>query len=96
MEAWNKVKKETVQNRSRKAGIGSSAQQSALNDDDDPFNTIYLSEEINALREENPQLLDDRIGNEDLVSTDDNVLTSETLTDNDILAEFQDEDCNNV
>ena len=29
------------------------------------------------------------------MSTDVNVLTSESLTDNDILAEFQDEDCNN-
>ena len=93
VEAWNKVKKETVQNCFRKPGIGSSAQQSALNDDDDPFKT--LSEEINALREENPQLLDDRIESEDLVSTDGNVLTSESLTDNDILAEFQDQDCNN-
>ena len=93
VEAWNKVKKETAQNCFRKAGIGSSAQQSALNDDDNPFKT--LSEEINALREENPLLLDDMIGSEDLVSTDDNVLTSESLTDNDILAEFQDEDCKN-
>ena len=49
VEAWNKVKKETVQNCFRKAGIGSEAQQSALNDDDDPFKT--LSEEINALLE---------------------------------------------
>ena len=93
VEAWNKVKKEAVKNCFRKAGIGSSAQQSSLNDDDNPFKT--LSEEINAHGEENPQLLDDRIGSEDLVSTDDNVLTSESLTDNDILAEFQDEDCNN-
>ena len=29
IEAWNKVKKETVQNCFRKAGIGSKAQQSA-------------------------------------------------------------------
>ena len=93
MKHGTKSKKKQSRIASGKLGLEAKAQQSALNDDDDPFKT--LSEEINALREENPQLLDDRIESEDLVSTDVNVLTSESLTDNDTLAEFQDEDCNN-
>ena len=90
-EAWSKVSKETVQNYFKKAGYGRQAQQDALNEDDDPFNV--LSEELNALRERNPDLALEEVSAEDVVITDADVLTSDidSLSDGEMLAEFREE-----
>lgn len=90
-EAWDRVSEETVRNCFRKAGIGSRAQQSALNDDDDPF-TVLL-EDISALRQRNPELVPDGVNAEDVLDADNEVLTSDvgSLSDEDILAEFRED-----
>ena len=90
-EAWGRVSEETIRNCFRKAGIGNQAQQSALNDDDDPFK--ILLEDISALRERSPELVPDEVSAEDVVDTDSGVLTSDigSLSDEDILAEFREE-----
>ncbi|XP_068697246.1 tigger transposable element-derived protein 4-like [Montipora foliosa] len=90
-EAWGRVSEKTMRNCFRKAGIGSQAQQSALNDDDDPFK--ILLEDITALRERSPELVPDEVSAEDVVDTDSGVLTSDigSLSDEDILAEFCEE-----
>ena len=89
-EAWGRVSEQTIHNCFRKAGIGNQAQQSALNDDD-PFN--ILLEDIGALWERSPELVPDEVSAEDVVDTDSGVLTSDigSLSDEDILAEFREE-----
>ena len=90
-EAWGRVSEETIRNCFRKAGIGNQAQQSALNDHDDPFK--ILLEDISALRKRSPELVPDEISAEDVVDTDSGLLTSDigSLSDEDILAEFREE-----
>ena len=71
-EAWGRVSKQTIRNCFRKADIGK-AQQSALNDNDDPFK--ILLEDISALQERSPKLVPDEVSAEDVVDTDSGVLT---------------------
>ena len=87
--AWNRVTSDTVRNCFRKAGIGSEAQQSAICDADDPFS--FLSEEQEFLRESSPELVPTCITLNDVIATDQDLLTSnmESLTDEEILAEFR-------
>ena len=90
-EAWGRVSEETIHNCFRKAGIGNQAQQSALNDYDDPFK--ILLGDISALWERSPELVPDEVSAEDVVDTDSGVLTSDigSLSDEDILTEFCEE-----
>ena len=50
--AWDRVSKETVQNCFRKAGLSQETQESAIDDDDDPFKALL--DEIGNLRERDP------------------------------------------
>ena len=91
--AWNRVTAETVKNCFKKAGIGSEAQQSAVCDADDPFS--FLSEELESLRESSPELVPPCVTLKyDVIGTDQDLLTSnmESLTDEEILAEFRETD----
>lgn len=65
-EAWGRVSKQTIRNYFRKADIGK-AQQSALNDNDDPFK--ILLEDISALQERSPKLVPDEVTAEDVVDS---------------------------
>ncbi|CAB3988395.1 tigger transposable element-derived 4-like [Paramuricea clavata] len=90
--AWNRETVETVWNCFKKAGIGSEVQQSAVCDADDPFS--FLSEELESLRESFPELVSTCVTLYDVIGTDKNVLTlnMESLTDEEILAEFRDDE----
>ena len=97
--AWARVSEQTVQNCFKKGGISQEAQKSAQNDDDDPFKVLV--EEMDSLKEEDPDLVLDATA-ADVLEADGEVLTSDSLppSDRDILAEFldtvgeQDEDVN--
>lgn len=90
-EVWGRLSEETIPNCFRKAGIANQAQQSALNDDDDPFK--ILLEDISALQKRRPELVPDEVSAEDVVDTDSGVLTSNiiSLSNEDILEEFRKE-----
>ena len=87
--AWDRVSTETIKNCFKKAGISRETQENAINDSDDPFKA--LAEEINALREKEPELVPTDMTVDDVVDADDNVLTSNVLppNDEDILQEIQ-------
>ena len=51
--AWKKVSETTIKNCFRRAGISQQSQETAENDNDDPFKG--LDEELDALREREPQ-----------------------------------------
>ena len=53
--AWDGVSESTVVNCFKKAGICKESQENSINDDDDPFKV--LAEEMNILRERNPDLV---------------------------------------
>ena len=87
--AWDRVSTETIKNCCKKAGISRETQENAINDSDDPFKA--LAEEINELREKEPELVPTDMTVDDVVDADDNVLTSNVLppNDEDILQEIQ-------
>ena len=89
--AWDRVTTETVRNCLKKAGIGSEAQENAVDDTDDPFK--FLAGELASLRESCPELVPERVNPDDVIETDQGILTSISLiTDDDILAEFKTDD----
>ena len=82
---------ETVRNCFKKAGIGSEAQENAVHDTDDPF--TFLAEELASLRESCPELVPECVNPDDVIETDQGLLTSINLImDEDILAEFKTDD----
>ena len=87
--AWDRVSTETIKNYFKKAGISRETQENAINDSDDPFKA--LAEEINELREKEPELVPTDMTVDDVVDADNNVLTSNVLppNDEDILQEIQ-------
>ena len=87
--AWDRVSTETIKNCFKKAGISRETQENAINDSDDPFKA--LAEEINELREKEPELVPTDMTVDDVVDADDNVLTSNVLppNDEDILQEIR-------
>ena len=85
--AWDRVSTETIKNCFKKAVISRETQENAINDSDDPFKA--LAEEINELREKEPELVPTDMTVDDVVDADDNVLTSNVLPPNDILQEIQ-------
>ena len=87
--AWDRVSKETVQNCFRKAGLSQETQESAINDDDDPFKALL--EEIGNLRERDPDLVQNGVTADDVLAAHSEVITSDNLPPNDqqILNEFK-------
>ena len=87
--AWDRVSKETVQNCFRKAGLSQETQESAINDDDDPFKALL--EEIGNLRERDPDLVQNGVTADDVLAAHSEVITSDNLPPNDqqILNEFR-------
>ena len=65
--AWDRVSTETI-NCFEKAGISRETQENAINDSDDPFKA--LAEEINELREKEPELVPTDMTVDDVVDAD--------------------------
>ena len=87
--AWDGVSEITVVNCFKKAGICKESQESSINDNDDLFKV--LAEEMNILRERNPDLVPGDVTSEALVEADEDIITADGVvrTDQEVLAEFQ-------
>ena len=87
--AWDDVSETTVVNCFKKAGICKESQERSINDDDDPFKV--LAEEMNILRERNPDLVPGDVTAEALVEVDEDIITADGVvrTDQEVLVEFQ-------
>ncbi|EDO41043.1 predicted protein [Nematostella vectensis] len=68
--AWKKVTTETIENCFKKAGICEEAQMNAVHD------IKALTEEIESLRQNFPETVTEDVTSEDVVSTDDRLVTS--------------------
>ena len=89
--AWQKFKTSTVVNCFAKAGISKKQQNAALEDDDDPFKE--LQKQMDKLAVCAPNFFPDGITAEDVISADDNVLSTEPLlTDDEIIDDIMDDE----
>ena len=87
--AWDSVDSSTIVNCFAKCGISLESQEAAVSDTDDPFKE--LQDEIDHLRECHPGSVPDNIDPAGLVEVDEDVASTEPqLTDDEILAEFND------
>ena len=77
----------TMVNCFKKAGICKESQESSIIDDDDPFKV--LAEEVNILREKNPDLVPGDVTAEALVEADEDITTADGVvrTDHEVLAD---------
>ena len=87
VSAWNSVSIETIVNYFRKAGISPANQEAAIAEEDDPFKD--LQDEIDVLRNVQPDLVPEDVNTSSLIDADSEVSTVQPpLTDSEILAEF--------
>ena len=87
VSAWNAVSTETIVNCFQKAGISTANQETAIAGEDDLFKD--LQNEIDALRNLQPDLVPEDVNAASLTDVDAEVSTVQlSLTDSEILAEF--------
>ena len=85
VSAWNAVSIETIINYFCKAGISDANQEAAVVDEDDPFKN--LQNEIDALRNLQPDLVPEHVNAASLTDADAEVSAVQPpLTDSEILA----------
>ena len=89
--AWRKVTTKTVVNCFEKARISKKRQSKALLDADDPFKD--LQEQLDKLEVYNPKFFPEVTTDNDIVSVDDSLTSSEPImTDDTILCDVLDEE----
>ena len=87
VSAWNSVSIETIVNCFRRAGISRANQEEAIAEEDDPFKN--LQDEIDMLRNVQPDLVPADVNASSLVDVDSEVSAVQPpLTDSEILAVF--------
>ena len=86
LSSWNVVSKETIVNCFKKSNISQSNQQAAVNDDDDPFKSLY--EDLEKLHELDNDAIQPNLSAESFPDLDSEVVTSASFSnDDDIIAE---------